>query len=87
MSYSLVNIGYGNLVSAGRLISIVCSESAPAKRMIQEARKSGMLIDATCGRRTRAVLVMDSNHVILSAIQAKAIGNRMETKLDEEDPY
>lgn len=61
----LINIGFGNMVSAGRLIAIVSPESAPIKRMIQEARDRGVLIDATYGRRTRAVLVMDSDHIVL----------------------
>ncbi|NLY31820.1 MAG: DUF370 domain-containing protein, partial [Firmicutes bacterium] len=65
----LVNIGFGNIVSAGRIISIVSPESAPIKRNIQEARERGNLIDATYGRRTRAVIIMDSGHIILSAVQ------------------
>ena len=65
----LINIGFGNMVSAGRLIAVVSPESAPIKRMVQEARERGVLIDATFGRRTRAVLVMDSDHIVLSAIQ------------------
>ena len=64
----LINIGFGNMVSAGRLIAIVSPESAPIKRMVQEARDRGVLIDATYGRRTRAVLIMDSDHVVLSAL-------------------
>ena len=73
----LINIGFGNMVSAGRLIAIVSPESAPIKRMIQEARDRGVLIDATYGRRTRAVLVMDSDHVVLSAIQPEAVAGRL----------
>ena len=65
----LINIGFGNMVSANRLVAIVSPESAPIKRMVQEARDRGVLIDATYGRRTRAVIVMDSDHVILSAVQ------------------
>ena len=83
MNLQLINIGFGNLVAAYRLIAIVSPESAPVKRIIQEARESGRLIDATCGRRTRAVLVMDSDHVILSAIQSETIGNRLEAKQDD----
>lgn len=79
----LVNIGFGNMVSANRLISIIGPESAPVKRVIQEARERGMLIDASCGRRTRAVLIADSGHVILSAIQSETIANRLRN-LDEE---
>ncbi len=81
----LVNIGFGNMVSANRLISIIGPESAPVKRVIQEARERGMLIDASCGRRTRAVLIADSGHVILSAIQSETIANRLRN-LNEEDP-
>lgn len=79
----LVNIGFGNMVSANRMIAIISPESAPIKRMIQEAREKGMLIDASCGRRTRAVLMSDSGHVILSAIQSETIANRLKN-LDED---
>jgi len=71
-------------VSANRMIAIISPESAPIKRMIQEAREKGMLIDASCGRRTRAVLMSDSGHVILSAIQSETIANRLKN-LDEEN--
>lgn len=74
----LVNIGFGNIVSADRLIAIVSPESAPIKRIVQEAREAGCLIDATCGRRTRAVVITDSDHVILSAIQPETIANRLD---------
>ena len=73
----LINIGFGNMVSSARLLAIVSPESAPIKRIIQEARESGRLIDATCGRRTRAVVIMDSDHVILSAIQPETIAARL----------
>ena len=73
----LVNIGFGNMVSAGRLIAIVSPESAPIKRMIQEARDRGVLIDATYGRRTRAVLIMDSDHIVLSAFQPASVAGRL----------
>ena len=73
----LINIGFGNMVAAGRLLAIVSPESAPIKRIIQDAKERGTLIDATYGRRTRAVLVMDSDHVILSAIQPETVANRM----------
>ena len=76
----LINIGFGNMVSASRLIAIVSPESAPIKRIIQEARDRAMLIDATYGRRTRAVIVMDSDHVVLSAIQPETIAHRLETR-------
>ena len=84
----LINIGFGNLVSASRLIAIVSPESAPIKRIIQDVRERGELIDATYGRRTRAVIIMDSGHVILSAIPSETIGARwmdvQEVKLEEE---
>ena len=85
MNLRLVNIGFGNIVSADRLIAIVSPESAPIKRIVQEARESGRLIDATCGRRTRAVVITDSDHVILSAIQPETIANRLDTNADEAD--
>lgn len=72
----LINIGFGNMVSAGRLIAIVSPESAPIKRMVQEARDRGVLIDATYGRRTRAVLIMDSDHIVLSALQPETVAGR-----------
>ncbi|MDO5559166.1 MAG: DUF370 domain-containing protein [Oscillospiraceae bacterium] len=81
----LINIGYGNMVSSGRLISIVSPESAPVKRIIQDARDKGMLIDATYGRRTRAVLIMDSEHIILSAVQPETIGLRCDDEREIED--
>ena len=84
-SFRLVNIGFGNIVSADRLIAIVSPESAPVKRIIQEARESRRLIDATCGRRTRAVIITDSDHVILSAIQPETIANRLDETPDEEE--
>ena len=71
----LINIGFGNMVSASRLIAIVSPESAPIKRIIQDARDKGVLIDATYGRRTRAVIVMDSDHVILSAVQPETVAH------------
>lgn len=81
----LINIGFGNMVSAGRLIAIVSPESAPIKRMVQEAREHGMLIDATYGRRTRAVLVMDNDHVILSAIQPETVAGRLNAKESSQE--
>lgn len=79
----LINIGFGNMVSANRLIAIVSPESAPIKRIVQDARDKGMLIDATYGRRTRAVIITDSDHVILSAVQPETVAGRLET--DEVD--
>ena len=82
----LINIGFGNMVNASRLVAIVSPESAPIKRIIQEARDRSMLIDATYGRRTRAVLVMDSEHVILSSVQPETVANRMgDSQEDEAD--
>lgn len=81
----LINIGFGNMVSANRLISIVSPESAPIRRIIQEARDRGLLIDATYGRRTRAVIIMDSDHVILSAIQPETVANRIVEEEDEDN--
>ena len=73
----LINIGFGNMVSAGRLIAIVSPESAPIKRMVQEARDRGVLVDATYGRRTRAVLITDSDDIILSALQPETVASRL----------
>lgn len=77
MDIKLINIGFGNIVSANRVVAIVSPESAPIKRIIQEARDRGRLIDATYGRRTRAVVVMDSDHVILSAVQPETVAHRV----------
>ena len=81
----LINIGFGNMVSANRLIAIVSPESAPIKRIITEARERGDLIDATYGRRTRAVVIMDSDHVILSAVQPETVANRVDNEEDEQE--
>ena len=81
----LINIGFGNMVSASRLIAIVSPESAPIKRIVQEARDKGTLIDATYGRRTRAVIIMDSDHVILSAVQPETVANRLTVDDVEDD--
>ncbi|MEA4882898.1 MAG: DUF370 domain-containing protein [Clostridia bacterium] len=80
MAIKLVNIGFGNIVAANRLVAIVSPESAPIKRIIQECRERGMLVDATYGRRTRAVMVADSGHVILSAVQPETVAHRVEAK-------
>ena len=77
MDIKLINIGFGNIVSANRIVAIVCPESAPIKRIIQEARDAGRLIDATYGRRTRAVIIADSDHVILSAVQPETVAHRV----------
>ena len=78
----LINIGFGNMVSASRLVAVVSPESAPIKRMIQESKDKGNLIDATYGRKTRAVIVTDSDHIILSAIQPETEGKRLNGKED-----
>ena len=79
MAIKLVNIGFGNIVSANKLVAIVSPESAPIKRIIQEARDRGMLIDATYGRRTRAVIITDSDHIILSAVQPETVADRLQS--------
>lgn len=84
MAVKLINIGFGNTVSANRLVAIVSPESAPIKRIIQDARAKGMLIDATYGRRTRSVIITDSDHVLLSAVQPETIAVRIGNK-DAED--
>ncbi len=87
----LVNIGFGNLISANRIITVVSPESAPIKRIIQEAKEKGNLVDATHGRRTRAVIITDSDHVVLTYLQAETLSNRLadvsiedETDADDE---
>ncbi len=83
-----INIGFGNMVSAGRIVAIAAPDSAPIKRLVQDARDDGRVIDVSCGRRTRAVIITDSEHVILSAIQAETITNRLsidESGDDEEE--
>jgi len=81
----LINIGFGNMVSSARLIAIVSPESAPIKRIIQEAKEKGMLIDATYGRRTRAVIIMDSDHVVLSAVQPETVAGRLDEEVEEDE--
>ncbi len=83
MEIKLINIGFGNIVAANRIIGIVSPESAPIKRIIQEARERGMLIDATYGRRTRAVIITDSDHIILSAVQPETVANRLAVNSQE----
>mgnify|MGYP002688244727 FL=1 len=81
----LINIGFGNMISAGRLVAIVSPDSAPIKRMVQEARDRGVLIDATYGRRTRAVLIMDNDHLVLSALQTETVANRLAGEREGDD--
>jgi len=83
MDIRLINIGFGNIVAASRVIAIVSPESAPIKRVITEARERGRLVDATYGRRTRAVIITDSDHVILSAIQPETVANRFLVSKEE----
>jgi len=86
MEPRLINIGFGNIVAANRVIAIVAPDSAPVKRIIQEARDRGMLIDATYGRRTRAVVITDSGHVVLSAVQPETVAHRFVSREAEEEP-
>ena len=83
-----INIGFGNMVSAGRIVAIASPDSAPVKRLVQDARDDGRVIDVSCGRRTRSVIITDSDHVVLSAIQAETITNRLASDdvSDDEDP-
>ena len=80
----LVNIGFGNMISASRLIAMASPESAPIKRIIQDVREKNLLIDATFGRRTRTVIIMDSGHVVLSALQPETVAGRMNSKTESE---
>ena len=80
MSIELLNIGLGNMVSVSRIIAVVSPESAPIKRIIQDVRERGDLIDATCGRRTRSVVIMDSGHVVLSPLQPETLNARLEQR-------
>ena len=81
----LVNIGFGNIVSAERIVAIVSPESAPIKRMVQEAKDNKTAVDVTYGRRTRAVLIMDSGHIILSAVQPETVGGRIDKTISQDD--
>ncbi len=81
----LANIGYGNMISVQRLIAIVSPDAAPVRRMIQDARDSGHVIDATCGHKTRAVLVTDSDHIILSPLMPETVAARIDERKEGED--
>ncbi|MGL5972528.1 MAG: extracellular matrix/biofilm regulator RemA [Oscillospiraceae bacterium] len=88
MVMKLINIGFGNMISAERVIAVVSPESAPIKRIVQESRDQSVLVDATYGRRTRSVIIFDNQHVVLSAVQPETIGHRLADKDDlpiEED--
>ena len=83
---NFINIGFGNMVSAGRIVAIASPDSAPIKRLVQDAKEENRVIDVSCGRRTRAVIITDSEHVILSAIQSETIANRVDnTDMDEDE--
>lgn len=82
----LINIGYGNVVVAGRIVAVISPESAPVKRIIQDARDNGNLVDATYGRRTRAVIITDSGHIILSSVQPETVAGRLDdTEAENND--
>lgn len=85
MNIKLVNIGFGNVIAADRIVAILGSDSAPVKRLIAEAKGRNALIDATCGRRTRAVIFTDSDHVVLSAVQPETIARRLTGKEEEQE--
>lgn len=74
----LINIGYGNMVSAAKIVAVVSPEAAPVKRIVQEAKAKGLVVDATCGRKCKAVIVTDSDYIVLSALSPESIGNRSE---------
>ena len=80
-----INIGFGNMVSAGRIVAIAAPDSAPIKRLVQDARDDGRVIDVSCGRRTRAVIITDSEHVILSALTTEKISRRLEGEVSSDD--
>lgn len=80
-----INVGFGNMVAAARVVALAAPDSAPIKRLVQDAKDSGRTIDVTCGRRTRSVVITDSEHVILSAIQTETIANRLASRGDDSD--
>ena len=82
----LINIGFGNMVASNRIVSVVSPDAAPIKRMISDAREQGRLVDGTCGRRTRAVIVTDSRHIVLSAVQPETISHRLDPREAPTDP-
>lgn len=81
----LINIGYGNMISSSRIVAIVSPEAAPVKRMVQNARDNGMLIDASCGRKTKAVIITDSDHIVLSAVQPETVANRINNRENSDN--
>ena len=84
LNMKLVNIGFGNTVAADKIVAIVSPDSAPIKRMVQEAKDNGTAIDATFGRKTRAVLIMDSDHIVLSAVQAETVADRIDKDIPKD---
>ncbi|MDQ7840129.1 MAG: DUF370 domain-containing protein [bacterium] len=86
METRLINIGHGNILAANRIVAIISPDSAPVKRIVQESRERGSLIDATYGRRTRSVVITDSGHVVLSAVQPETLANRYAAREAGEDP-
>jgi regulator of extracellular matrix RemA (YlzA/DUF370 family) len=86
MDTRLINIGHGNILAANRIVAIISPDSAPVKRIMQEARERGTLIDATYGRRTRAVVITDSGHVVLSAVQPETLANRYDAREAGDEP-
>ena len=80
----LINIGFGSMIAANRLLAVVSPDSAPVKRVVQEAKERGMLIDASYGHKTKAVILMDTDHVILSALEPETVSQRMEDKQEEK---
>ena len=87
MDIKLINIGFGNIVAANRIISIISPESAPIKRIMRESEDKGLLVNATYGRRTRAVLITDSGHIILSALQPETVAHRLDETEEPEEEY
>ena len=80
-----INIGFGNMVSASRIVAIASPDSEPIKRLVRDAKEDGRVIDVSCGRRTRSVIITDSEHIILSAIQSETIANRLDNEADDEE--
>ena len=80
-----INVGFGNMVAADRIVALAAPDSAPMKRLVQDAKESGRAIDVTCGRRTRAIIITDSEHVVLSAIQSETIANRLDSASPDEE--
>ena len=80
-----INVGFGNMISASRIVAIASPDSAPIKRLVQDAKDNGRAIDVSCGRRTRAVIITDSDHVILSAVVAETISNRLSDSYESDD--